>query len=144
MSATPYKPVLWSEGPVRVDTLNQMANNDQWLFENTGRMFYYAHSIRRTAGVKILCGMIYMPAAKTHFQNAIQYFPNFFSAGCQPVVVGSLYSPQQGRIHLVFRGIGREFPDHRGFLVQGAVDEINPASNFFHTLIRVGWLAMGW
>lgn len=141
---TPYKPVAWTEGPLQVSKLQQMADNDQWLFENGARMLYYAHGISRATGNKMLCGFMLFPAYQLQLQSATQYFPNFFSAGCQPVVTASLYSIGLKKVHLMLTGIGRDLPDHRGFAAYLSTDDNTSSTNYFHSVTRLGWIAMGY
>src|SRR6478735_8015512 len=124
MSAQPYKPVTWGDEPASKDKMQQMANNEQWLYGNSPRMLYAAASIKKTSGLKILAGTAWIPATSLYYANVPVYFGSFFSTGCSPVVVMTP-NPRnwQNRFTFSCRGIGTLQPDYRGFTAQVTVNE---------------------
>lgn len=122
MTASPYKNVTWPIGaPVVTDTLNDMANNDQWLFENMPRIQYSAHGIKRNSGIKILAGVTRYPGNETVAEgSAVDIsFGSFFTPGCNPVVVATISaSSSPHKKYVTTSALGAhavETIDHRGF-----------------------------
>jgi hypothetical protein len=112
--ATPYKPMSFSEGALSLDDMQQMADNVQYVFENTPRMRYNYSGAAKNGQLRILAGTLMFPATKntTQYQNA--YFGNFFSAGCKPIITTSLAVPAAYN-HSIRNLSGVALPDHRGF-----------------------------
>lgn len=122
-----------------------MANNDQYLAENMPVVYYNGHGVKKTAGTKILTGAVSIsPNSKSGSGSNTFYFGNFFSSGCQPMVIASVNSYPQGRFHLWTRGIGTFWPDHRGFEVRIAADELNAKSNKINATVWCPFIAIGW
>ena len=145
MAALPYKSVSWGVEPISKDKLNQMANNDQWLFENTPRMMYNARGVKKTSGVKILAGIALAPASKTTVTSVAVYFGSFFSQGCTPVVVATpVHASGRTRMHTIVKGIGTGYPDHRGVTLVVTADEYNSAVNNFPYGMAFNYIAVGW
>lgn len=90
MAATPYKPVSWNGEPITLLKLNQMASNDQFLFENTPRVRYFAGGITKDTGTKVLAGKTPFSANAAKAINVNVYFGSFFSSGCHPVVTATI------------------------------------------------------
>lgn len=86
MAASPYKPVSFTSESISQYKLQQLANNSQWLFENSPRMRYLANGLRRDAGLKIIAGKSGYSARNSRATAVVVHFGSFFSAGCQPVV----------------------------------------------------------
>ncbi|AXH66817.1 hypothetical protein SEA_STARPLATINUM_69 [Streptomyces phage StarPlatinum] len=146
MATTPYKPTSWSLGEqITREKLNQMCSNDQYIFENQPVAFYNAHGIKKTSGLKIMGGYVYIKGGKgRHYEKEV-YFGNFFSVGCKPIVVTSQVIQKQSRIHCIIRGVrGEYWPDHRGFTAVVDSDELSSKSNYFHYGVNVHFLALGY
>lgn len=140
---TPYKPITWGPlEPIFKDKLNQMTNNDQWLFENTPRMFYN-WNVKKTSGVKLAAGVARIGASKSHVGQTTIYFGNYFSPGCRPIITTGLLTPKATRYHIAFRGIGSLFPDHRGFTVIAAAN-LAVQVNRIESTIYIPWHAVGY
>lgn len=141
MTAKPYVPVTWGDEPVFTDKLNQMGNNEQWLFENTPRMYYNAFDVKKPNGVKIMAGILVFPPSATAGAQGYYYFGSFFSSGSKPVVVATVNTLDGQRGGVVsIRGIGVASPDHRGFsssINNSTVTKIT-SQTFIH-FIAVGW-----
>lgn len=112
-----YKNVSWSTGDTAVkEKLNQMANNDQWLFENMPKAVFNSGNIKRAAGVKIMAGASPYPVSITDWVTIQVNFGNFFSAGSSPVVVASASTGGSARKFVTLTGLnGYDLIDHRGF-----------------------------
>lgn len=142
MAVTPYRPVQWNEGPIELGKLQTMAQNEQWLFENTPKMLYKSNGVNRTESLKIAAGSApYSAVARTWLSFDI-YFGNYFSPGCRPIVVATVQSRgDHGWYYHNIRGIGKaETIDHRGFhcFVLVRKDMQIVAGGFVH------WIAVGW
>lgn len=88
---TPYRPVSFTnEQPTRTK-MQQLANNQQWLFENMTRLRYAAYGLTRDSGLKILTGKTSFPVVRNrNYYYAQIYFGSFFSAGCKPLVIATV------------------------------------------------------
>jgi hypothetical protein len=146
MAAKEFAPLTWNDNePLFMEKLNQMANNEQYLFENMPKMYYNAHGVKKSTGVRILSSVVGIPAnSKSPNGSARYYFGNFFSSGCRPLVVASVNSYPQGRYHLNTRGIDTFWPDHRGFEARIAADELNPKNNKISATVWIPFVAIGW
>lgn len=113
---TEYKSVSWSEEPVSVDKLQQMATNDQALFEMKPATAIKHVGASRDKGMKILAGSQLFQPSLTWATTHDIYFGNFFSAGCSPVVIPTIYGYPQTATYVHPKGLGgTQLPDHRGF-----------------------------
>lgn len=145
MGATPYKAVTWGDEPIYKDKLNQMTNNEQWLFENAPVVNYNTYGIKRNAGLKIMAGIAVVPAAKAASASATVNFGTFFSSGCKPVItVGTQPTGAQGRFHVSIKGIDGYYPDHRGAVFIAAPDSTNTKLNVMSARVYVHFIAIGW
>lgn len=118
MAATPYKPISWNQQElITDDKMAQIANNSQWLFENTPRTNYTAFGVNRASGVKIACGIMAMGAVKSVTHTKPVYFGNFFSAACHPIVTTGLTTVGLRKVFTVVTGLGALHPDQRGFQI---------------------------
>lgn len=150
MAATPYKPVAFSAGEnITKEKMGQMNNNIQWLFENSPRMTYDANGIKRSSGLKVASGIVPIAPNNTDWGSGRVYFGNFFSVGCNPVVVGTVNAnPLTGKARKVCSVSGVDTTpviDHRGF--QWWVWSNEPswvAQPYFDTTNYFHWIAVGW
>lgn len=139
MAVVPYKPVSWSDNePLFTSKLNQMANNEQWLYEHTPRMLYTAYNQRKADGLKIASGILMCNPDPHGIQQHVVYFGSFFSESCTPVVVTGLMHQGEVRITFGVKGIGQTYVDHRGFELLGGTIQ-RP----FVKVFWVPWIAMG-
>lgn len=144
MAATPYKPLSWADNePIFTSKLRDMAQNDQWLFENTARMHYNAYDVKRDEGVKVACGLHPFEPAGSGIQQGVVYFDSFFSTACNPIVVLGVVHQGEVRIHLGVKGINTPFPDYRGFEILGGSDQLDTKNNRMTKRFWVNWIAMG-
>ncbi len=140
MAVVPYKSVSWSDNePIFTSKLNQMTNNDQWLFENTPRMLYSAFDQRRAEGVKIASGLLACNPDPNGIQQHVVYFGSFFSESCTPVVVTGLMHQGEVRITFGVKGIGQTYVDHRGFEILGGTIQRPFVKAFW-----IPWIAVGY
>lgn len=150
MAATPYKPVSWPVGsPTDVARLSQMASNDQYLFENMPKMTYSSAGLKRAAGVKVLSGKALYTAQTVDWAVVDISFGNYFSPGCQPVVVCTVASYWSHRKYVTVCGFdGTEIIDHRGFKATVASYEGTVRGNAAWSVLNPGghinWIALGY
>lgn len=136
---TEYVPVSWSEEPVNIDKLQQMASNDQALFEMKPSTAIKHNGISRNKGMKILAGSQLFQPTNTWSTNKNIYFGNYFSAGCYPVVSPAIYGAPQTATYIHPKGLGgAQLPDHRGFAVYVRSNE---RSGFSGRLVRPFYIA---
>lgn len=141
MTATPYKPISWNPRElISADKMAQLANNSQWLFENTPRTNYNAYGVARTTGVKIAAGIQIFGASKVAYQTKPVYFNNFFSAAAHPVVTTGVISFQR-RTFVICNGLGVLHPDNRGFEI--TVECESAGATKIERAFYVTWMAMG-
>lgn len=144
MVAVPYKAISWSDNePIFTSKLNQMANNDQWLYENAPRMLYTAYNQRRAEGIKIASGILMCSPSKSGIQQHTVRFGSFFSSACTPVVVTGLMHNGEVRITFGTRGIGKQYIGSDGFELLGGVIPYGTAKAFTKTF-WVPWIAVGY
>lgn len=143
MAATPYRPVSWTDQNLSKEKLQQMANNEQWLFENNPKIRYnYSGAIIRDNGLKIIAGKSPFGTSGLDSIDTWVYFGNFFSAACKPIVTAVVETGGFWlRKFITIRGIGGEI-DYRGFLAhltthENVVDNRVEASGWIH------WTAVG-
>lgn len=142
MSATPYRAISWSVNePAWKDKLNQMTNNDQWLYENAPRMYYNSHGIKRHNGLKMAAGHIILGNTRTRYSATACYFGTYFSEGCKPVVVvGMPLTYPRRDVTASIRGIGGGWPDHRGFEIYMFANTTAPFVGYLY----FPWHAIGY
>lgn len=144
MSATPYRPISWNPQDVLDESkMDQIANNSQWLFENKPSVLYSAFGVRRTTGLKIMCGITTFPYQPTSgIETQPVYFSNFFSVGCRPIVTTGVVS-FQSNVRVIHNGFGVMWPDHRGMEI--VVDAQAPdGGHRIQRTLYVTWIAMGY
>jgi hypothetical protein len=140
MTAKPYVPTSWGDEPIFTDKLNQMTNNDQWLFENSPRMYYSGYGVKKPNGIKIMGSVLTLAGSKTKAQYGTYNFGTFFSSGCLPIVATSV-NPQSGYagFSLAIRGISSNVIDNRGFIATLYADApFHPSVAYIH-FIALGW-----
>lgn len=145
MAATPYKPVSWGREPVLAPKMNILANNVQWVYENMPRFYYLYSGLKRTSGVKVMAGNLWMTANKKASMRSTVYFGSFFTAGCKPVIVTGVNATPQDRYMTAHRSVdGKLQPDHRGFQVNLTCSEIDPKKSVMNYSLYVTYIAVGW
>jgi hypothetical protein len=141
MSATPYQPVSFNGEMITTQKMNQMANNDQWLFENSPRIRYNANGLVRDASLKVMAGKTPYPLVSLNYVYQAVYFGSFFSAGCKPVITATIEAPSGGhRNRVMIYGLTGGEVDNTGFqavVTTEAAPTLGPAG-FIH------WQAVGY
>lgn len=143
MTSTPYKPISWnSPEPAFVDKLNAMCNNAQWIYENAPRIYYSVNGVKRSSGIKVASGHLLLNSSSGRYAASTQSFGDYFSQGCQPVVVvGEMLSYPMREVIATIRGMGTTWPDNRGFeLYLTATGEATKVAN----TVYAPWIAVGY
>lgn len=145
MSATPYVSVFWNDSEITsTDKLNQMGNNEQWLFENTPRVYYNAAGVSRTSGVKVLAGTAIIAPTNTSYANAQVSFGTFFSTGCMPIVSLGIMSYPTFRLTVAFSGIGQVLPNNNGIFIRLTSTDPTLANQKIANTVYVNYIVIGW
>lgn len=145
MAGIPFRPLQWNPNEVLTKgKMDQIAFNEQYLFDNMPRAQYAAHGVRRDEGIKIASGFALIRATRRHHNSRAVYFGNFFSARTQPVVTTGAVSNYRRQLHVTLEGFGRLFPDHRGFRVYVVNNVHHKANRPMKRNMYVGWIALGY
>jgi len=112
-----FKHIGWGPGEyVSTQKLNDMAANDDWLFQNALTGYYDVLGVVRDSGLSIRTG--YIKALKTENMGVFigSYYSRPFIPGVRPVVLtGMACDNYFGMLHATKGLDGRAIPDHRGF-----------------------------
>jgi hypothetical protein len=147
MAATPYKPVVFSSESLSQAKLQQLANNQQWLFENTPRTRYVGNGLTRDSSIKMMSGKISHGTAQVDYLDVPVYFGSFFTAGCRPIVVATVEGYTYGLRHYTqTRGLSNGEIDHTGFIAHVVSHELvnNTSTNWIKGTGWVHWTAVGY
>lgn len=137
--------VSWGEEPISVEKLQVMAENQRKLRNMIPTVLLNTAGVKKSTGVKILAGTTIAPPSMTRSQNQDVYFGNFFSVGCNPVVVAQNASVTWRAVHLGTHGLGKtDTPSHVGFTCHLMYDGISGAKGALTTPITIHWIAVGW
>lgn len=139
-----YTQVSWSEEPVSIEKLQQMASNTEALFHLKPSAAIKHGGINRNKGMKMLAGsQLFQPSNTWSTTNTI-YFGNYFSVGCSPLIIPVLYSAPQTGLNVAPTGLGgAKVPDHRGFNAYVWCDARNGNKGKIVQPYYVGYLALG-
>lgn len=149
MASTPYRAVSWEPlDLVGDDKMDQLANNIQYVYENTPRIKYTTpEGIRRFEGIKIASGRVVIPKKpKSDAASIAVRFGNFFSPGCEPNVTTGLNLPVHIPVTVSFRGFEGTglIPDHNGFQINVKVNESKKDKDNISRSFLVHWSAQGY
>lgn len=145
MPATPYQPVSFNGEMITTQKMNQMTNNDQWLFENTPRIRYNAAGITRDQSLKVMSGKTPFTISSIDYENVNVYFGSFFSAGCKPVVTAVVETTGGWlRKFLTIRGANGGELDNTGFIAHITTHEPTGVGNQIEAGGWVHWTAVGY
>lgn len=141
---TEYVPVSWSAEPVTVEKLQQMATNDQAIFEMKPTTVIKHNGITRSKGMKILAGSTLFQPSMQWNQTVDIYFGNFFSAGCTPVVLAGHYGFPQTGMNTAVKGLGgTKIASHTGFACYVWCDARNGNKGILRTPYYIAYIAVG-
>lgn len=140
-----YVPVSWNGESVSTDKLNQMANNDQYLFDRSPKIRYSSSNLTRDTSLKVIAGKTpFQPHGKFDWTNVVVYFGSFFTAGCHPSVTAvAEVTGGWMRKFVAIKGLAGEI-DHTGFLAQVVSQESIPGNGWIEAGGWVHWQAVGY
>lgn len=137
MANNDYVPVSWNGEAITNDKLNQMCNNDQYLFDRAPKMRYVATGITRDLQLKQIAGITPQPPSTTDFVDINIYFGSFFTTGSHPSVVCTYEGASSWLARFVsIRGFNGEI-DHTGFIARVYSRE---AAGNKNNLAEGGWV----
>lgn len=137
--------VTWTQEPVSVEKLQIMAENQRKLRNLIPTVLYKAAGINKDTGVKILSGSTIAPPAGTRWINQEVYFGNFFSVGCNPIVIAQTVSATQRVLNIGVHGLGKtEVPTHVGFHAYLYYNGFHLDKGVIDAPITIQYIAMGW
>ena len=141
----PFKPLSFAEEVITTDKMNQLANNDQWLYENMPRIGYRGYGINKSTGLKILATGVAFAATTARSATRGLYFSGYFSTGCQPFCIAQAIATNgQRRFFVHVNGIGRAVPDHNGCTITLTSSELNPTYDKIGATVHVNLIAIGY
>lgn len=148
MTSTPFSSVSWGDEAITPNKLNQMANNDNWLYDNTPRMYYNAWGIRRNSGLVVAGGVARVGATKAAYSHVNVNFGTYFASGSKPIITTGVMTGPQGRLSIIVRGptggaTTTDGPDHTGFSIWVYPNNIVAASNYIQQDVYINWISMG-
>lgn len=151
MAQNNFVPVSWNGESISTDKLNQMANNEQFLFDRTPLVRYAyqgKQNIVRDNSAKVMSGKTPFPPATNQDNVAILvYFGSFFSAGCHPIVTAVIETggPLARKVMSIrsLGGVGQEIGIN-GFVADIFTVEAGTQNHFVETGGWVHWTATGY
>ena len=123
--------------------LDQLSNNQVWLFDNMPSALYTYNAIRRHEGVRLVSGRTLISATKSDSQVAEVRFGNYFSASCNPIITTGLVSNGKRKFFVTIEGYGQIMPDNRGFKVHVFMADEAAGATITRNMY-VTWQAMGY
>lgn len=142
---TEYVDVSWSGEPVSVDKLQQMSANIRHLKENQPTVAFDHNSVKKYTGLKILFGSEIVQPGNAWNQRRDIFFGNFFSTGCNPVVIPTHYGHPQTGVNIAPLGLGmKTIPDNRGFQIYMWADGRDRNKGKIVQPIYIAYVAGGW
>ena len=145
MSSTPFRSVNFVGGQIiDEDTMNQLANNEQYLRDNTvDGLYQFAGGGGRTEGIKILAGKKVVPQSGNDRDTITVYFDKFFTPNSSPIVVCTAVTEQKPKVDVTVSGIGSLHPDHNGFQAKIVLD-MGDDGGKLNAPVWVNWQAIGY
>lgn len=145
MPATPYNPVSWNGEAISREKLSQMANNDQWFFENMTRARYSVAGLTRDTGLRMIMGKTPFPPGVNQARDWVDVkieFGSYFTVGCKPIIVALVETTGTWlRKYPSLRGLNGEI-DHTGFIAHVVSHE--SFADYINAAGWVHWQAWGY
>lgn len=132
-----FEIVDWSDGDITTEKLDQLNENDQFLYDNTPDIHYEFDSIVKVEDIKIWAGYVVLPASGNSSTRKEVYFPNgFFSNGATPIINAQLIARSYARLFLDLRGLGgKTHPNHQGFVAEAHFPDSETGSRFNESVV---------
>lgn len=140
-----FQPITFSTNEdIDEDTMNILASNDQWLYDNMPQGFYSVNGISKNTNLKMAGGIITVGPTKAKTIYKEVGFGNFFSASSLPIVTATHTGNHRAFITIGGIGSGNIKPDNRGFSFNLTADPVTATKNYFPNAINVHFIAFGW
>ena len=114
-----FRPVAWQpDDDLSMDKLNQMNQNDQYLFDNTANMVYRDVSrIRTTTGLKLIAGVVTIGVGLGQSKSVNVDYAGEYDTGIAPIITTGLIvtNSNEHDSSLTIRGRGTTLPNDAGF-----------------------------
>lgn len=145
MANTSFTILSWSEDElIQTSKLNAMVSNDEWLRYNMVQGNYTGFTKNKKDGVRLMGGIALINSAATQSAAKQVNFNGFFNSNSKPIVTTGIISSHQRRIFCTIDGIGKPFPDGRGFTAHVFMEADNDANRKIKYDFYISWLAMAW
>lgn len=117
----------WGDELVSTGKLNNMVENDNYLFEKSITGYYNALGIIRDTGLSFRTGWINGLATENMGVTIANYYTKPFLPGARPVIVLGIAADVYYDIFYAVTGLdGRVVPDHRGFNLRAWQNRVQP------------------
>lgn len=137
--------VTWTDEPVSTEKLGQMAENTRKLRNMLPKALFKSGGINKDTGLKIMAGSSVALPSNNRGQTNDILFGNFFSVGCNPIVVVQTYSEIQKILHVGVHGLGNSpAPTNVGASVYLYYDGPSGAAGSVDYPVQIAWIALGW
>lgn len=114
-----FRRIHWGSEPVATSKLNEMAANDDFLYENMISGTYDVLGVFRDTGLSLRTGYVKARNTEEMGYYLASYYARPFLPGVRPVVTTSMATDGIfGLLHAVKALDGRAIPDHKGFYLQ--------------------------
>lgn len=138
--------MTWSKGDaVTVEKLNQMVENEQYLFERVVQSKYTFDDAERTDGIKVFARNERFPITGTKLAQKAISWEGFFSPGCNPIVQVTVGRMDRNRLWTSVKGpSGENWPTSQGCEIHGIMDPDTHSNYNFSLYIPIHILAIGY
>lgn len=147
MAVTPFRAVNFQPDQLLTEELlDQLASNENYLYEMTPRAQYTYDGINTQSGIKLMSGRTLIAATKENHQATTVGFGNFFSSGSNPNVAVATVSNHSRRFFVTIEGWGHTLAiDNRGFNVFVYLDaQTKKKNDKIPRSFYISWIAMGY
>ena len=145
MANTSFKILSWSDDElITTDKLDDMVSNIEWVRDNMVSGNYAAFNKSKKDGVKIMAGITQITKQGNQSATKQVNFNSFFNPLAKPIVTISAVSSHQRRIFTTLSGIGKPFPDGRGFTAHVYIEAEKAANKKITHDFYISWIAVGW
>lgn len=141
-----YKPLSWTNAEtITLDKIKQMSDNDQALKDSQVVGLWRGDGISINKGIKILAGRVLVQASTGITSVSNVSFGNFFSQGCEPIVLLGVVSNYERRVIPSSQGWSTMRPDHRGMnITTHVLQMLSPDQNNIGKAFYVDYLVLGY
>lgn len=129
-----------------MDKLNQMSENDKFLFENTANMTYYSlGKVRTTTSLKLVAGVVSLAAARSQSGAVNVSYAGEFNSNTSPIVTtGLVVTNANDHFSLVtIRGLNTSLPSDSGFQFRWETRKGSAAQRKRFGTVYCNYMALG-